>query len=172
MKDMLELETRRDIYDLVSDQPGIHLSKIAELLDMTVSLAEYHLRFLEKNSLIRSIKKSGYKRYFPTDEKVEEKDKEMLFELRKEVSLKIVLLLLKNKKMTHKEMNEEIDLAASTLSYHLKKLTEMNILESKTYGRKKGYSVSDEREIIALLVKYRPHDILDGFTDIWKDLKL
>ncbi len=172
MKDVLELETRRDIYELVSDQPGIHLSKIADILEMTVSLAEYHLRFLEKNHLIRSVKKSGYKRYFPTEDMVKERDKDILFEIRKEVPLKIVLLLLKNKKMTHKQIHQEMDLAASTLSYHLKKLSKLNILESKRYGRKKGYSVVDEKKIIALLVKYKPHDILDGFTDIWKDLKI
>jgi len=169
---MLELETRRDIYELVSEQPGIHLSKIADLLEMTVSLAEYHLRFLEKNHLVKSMKKSGYKRYFPSEEKVEERDKDILFELRKEVPLKIVLLLLKNKKMTHKQIHYEMDLAASTLSYHLKKLEGLDILESKKYGRKKGYSIKDEKKITSLLVKYRPHDILEGFKDIWKDLKI
>lgn len=170
MKDLLELKTRRDIFELVSDQPGIHLSKIAKTLEMNVSLVEYHLRFLEKNKLIKSIKEEGFKRYFPRKEKVESKEK--LSELRKEVPLKIVLVLLKEGNMTHKELLKEVDISASTLSYHLKKLEEKDILVSKRYGKNKGYKVKDRKEIIQLLVKYEPHDILEGFADIWTDLRI
>ncbi len=169
-EDPLELETRRKIYDLVNDQPGIHLSKIADRLEMNVSLAEYHLRFMVKHDLIRTVKKGGYKRYFPEKERV--KDKEKLIELRKEIPLRIVLFLLENERATHKEIAEELDLAPSTLSYHLKNLTEEDILESKSYGKEKGYAVKDRKEIVQLLVKYKPHEVLDGFADIWKDLKI
>lgn len=172
MKDLLELDSRRDIYELVEDQPGVHLSKIADLLEMNVSLAEYHLRFLEKNDLIKSVKKKGYKRYFPTKEMVEPEDKEILFELRKEVPLTIVFLLIENGRMTHKEILKEMDIAKSTLSYHLKKLEDMDILNSKKYGKKKGYSLKNRKEVVQLLVKYKPQDVIDGFADIWKDLQL
>lgn len=172
MKDLLELDSRREIYELVEDQPGVHLSKIADMLEMNVSLAEYHLRFLEKNDLIKSVKKKGYKRYFPTKEMVEPEDKEILFELRKEVPLTIVFLLIENERMTHKEILKEMDIAKSTLSYHLKKLENMDILDSKKYGKKKGYFLKDRKGLVQLLVKYKPHDVLDGFADIWKDLSI
>ena len=64
MNELLELETRRKIYDLVSRNPGLHLSKIAEMLSMRVSLAEYHLLYLEKNNVIRVAKEAGYTRYY------------------------------------------------------------------------------------------------------------
>jgi len=54
--EILELETRRKIYELIEKNPGLHLSKIAELLKMRVSLAEYHLLFLEKKDTIETIK--------------------------------------------------------------------------------------------------------------------
>ncbi|MFP4051226.1 MAG: winged helix-turn-helix transcriptional regulator [Thermoplasmata archaeon] len=172
MKDLLELDSRREIYELVEDQPGVHLSKIADLLEMNVSLAEYHLRFLEKNDLIKSVKKKGYKRYFPTKEKVEPKDKEILFELRKEIPLTIVFLLIENGRMTHKKILKEMDIAKSTLSYHLRKLKDIDILKSKKYGKKRGYSLRDRKEVVQLLVKYKPQDVIDGFADIWKDLQI
>ncbi len=172
MKDLLKLDSRREIYELVENQPGVHLSKIADHLEMNVSLAEYHLRFLEKNELIKSVKKKGYKRYFPTKEQVEPEDKEILFELRKEIPLTIVFLLIENDRLTHKEILAEMDIAKSTLSYHLKKLEDMDILVSKKYGKKKGFSLKDRKEVVQLLVKYKPQDVLDGFADIWKDLSI
>jgi len=62
MDDILELETRRKIYDLISKNPGLHLSKISELLKMRISLVEYHMRYLEK--IVTVDKKTGFSRYF------------------------------------------------------------------------------------------------------------
>ena len=42
-----EDEIRRKIYDLIYRRPGLHLSKIAELLTFNISEVENHLSFLE-----------------------------------------------------------------------------------------------------------------------------
>ena len=48
-RDMRTFETREKIRDLIAQNPGLHLSKIAEMLDMSISLTDYHLLYLEKN---------------------------------------------------------------------------------------------------------------------------
>jgi predicted transcriptional regulator len=63
MDDILELETRRNIFDLLKKNPGLHLSKIAQTLKLRVSLVEYHLTYLEKHGLLISDIHTGYKRY-------------------------------------------------------------------------------------------------------------
>lgn len=171
MNDVLELETRRKIYDLVSKNPGLHLSKIAELLDMRVSLAEYHLFYLEKNQLVVPVNESGYTRYYAKGE-VGTEDKKVLGLLRQNVPLRIILLLLKCDTSQHKELLQNLDVAPSTLSYHLKKLVSCGVVAVQSYGEEKGYSVINKEMVTRLLIRYKPYSLIDSFKDVWVDLNV
>jgi predicted transcriptional regulator len=171
MQDVLDLETRRDIYNLIEKNPGLHLSKIADLLSMRTSHVEYHLLFLEKNDLIKSEKEQGYKRFFIKGQ-VGVKDKRYFTLLRQKTVLHIILVLLKHQGLKHKELLTEIDVSGSTLSYHLNKLVKHDLLSVRRYGDEKGYYVNNPDEVITFLIKYKPYSVIDGFTDLWKDLNL
>src|SRR5512136_827411 len=95
MDEILELDTRRKIFDLVSRNPGLHLSKIAEVLQMSVQLVEYHLLYLEKNVVVYAERESGFTRYYIKGG-IGTADKKILSLLRQEVPLKITIFLLKN----------------------------------------------------------------------------
>jgi len=169
MDDILELETRRKIYDLVSKNPGLHLSRIAELLVMRTSLVEYHLIYLEKNQIIIPSKQSGYARYYVKGA-IGTEDKKIIAILRQDVPLRIVLYLLKNVRSQHKDILENIDIAPSTLSYHLKKLVRHGIIAVHTYGEKRGYYITNREEILRILVQYKPYNLIESFKGIWIDL--
>ena len=171
MQDVLELETRRKIYDLIKENPGIHLSKISQILKMRTSLVEYHLIFLEKHEIIKSDRETGYKRYYLKGQ-IGVKDKKYLFILRQKTVLKIILFLLKNEISPHKILLENVDVSASTLSYHLNKLVKKDIVELSRYGENKGYIIKNKDEIISILIQYKPYKILDGFEDIWDNLSI
>ncbi len=171
MSEFLELETRRKVYDLVSRNPGLHLSKIAELLKMRISLDEYHLLYLEKNGVILSSKEAGYSRYYIKG-KIGTADKKILSILRQKIPLKIVLFLLKNDCSQHRYMIKNFDIAPSTLSYHLKKLVKIGIISQTSFGDDKGYSIINREELIRILMQYKPYSVIDGFADIWSDLKV
>ena len=163
-------ETWKRVYNIISENPGLHLSKIAELLDMSKPLAEYHLLRLEKEKKIKIIKETGYKRYYISTEEIETKDKKILGLLRKDIPLKIVLFLANHKNARHKEILEYLDIAPSTLTYHLNKLIENNIIVVHRYGEEKGYSLKNEKELMAFVLKYRLHIVVDGFKDLWDGL--
>jgi len=171
MQDVLELETRRKIYDLIKENPGIHLSKISQILKMRTSLVEYHLIFLEKHEIIKSDIETGYKRYYLKGQ-IGVKDKKYLFILRQKTVLKIILFLLKNEISPHKILLENVDVSASTLSYHLNKLVKKDIVELSRIGENKGYIIKNKDEIISILIQYKPYKILDGFEDIWDNLSI
>jgi len=174
--DIRTRETRRKIYVLISKNPGLHLSKIAEILDMRPSLAEYHLTQMQKNNLIVGVKEEGgyYKRFYLKDSDVGISDKNFLKLLRQELLLKVVLLLLKNSVLKHKELSERLNVVPSTLSYHLKKLIENGIIGLSSYGKEKGYTLKNRKEIIKILKKYEfnieLHLAIEDFKDIWGDL--
>ena len=90
MNELLELKTRRKIYNFISKNPGLHLSKIAELLKMRISLVEYHLLFLEKKKIVTLVKEFGYVRCYPCGrEEIGSADKKILSLIRQEIPLKI-----------------------------------------------------------------------------------
>ena len=171
MSEILELEARRKIYDLIIKNPGLHLSKIAEILEMRISLVEYHLIYMERNNIVIPVKETGYTRYYVKD-KVGTADKKILSLLRREVPLRIVLFLLKNINAQHKDILNNFDLAPSTISYHLKKLVKNGILSVRTFGEERGYFITNREEIIAIIIQYKPYSLIDGFTDVWQDISV
>ena len=169
MDNPLELEVRRKIYNLILKNPGIHFSKIAEILKIRTSLVDYHILFLEKHNLINSDKETGYKRLYAKG-KIGAKDKKYLFILRQKTLMSIVLQLLKEGNLKHKEILDTIDVSPSTLSYHLKKLIKNDIIEEEKNRNKQGYIIKNKQEIISILIQYKPYKLLDGFENIWADL--
>ena len=52
------------IYRIIAENPGIHLSKIAELLNLHISEVKQHLQFLERHKIIHTIQDTGYTRFY------------------------------------------------------------------------------------------------------------
>lgn len=171
MENILELGTRKEIFESISAHPGIHLSKIAELLNLRTSLAEYHLLFLIKNDVIYVDKSTGYNQYYVKGT-VGTFDKKMLSLLRRKHILEIVLFLLHHEYVHHKQILKQVDISASTLSYHLDKLVKNDMVEVHSRGKEKGYKLKDKEMILRILLQYKPFDLLEGFQDIWSDLSI
>lgn len=171
MNESVELETQKQIYSIIEKQPGLNISKIAELLNINVPLTLYHLRYLEKHDLISLVKENGYTRCYLKG-KVGVEDKKILSILRQEIPLRIVLFLLKHPYSKHKEILEKFDIAKSTLSYHLKKLMKRGIVDVQTIGKEQRYAVIDEKKIINFLIKYKPSRVALGLKDTWADFTI
>src|SRR3977135_4044154 len=63
--DILAVRTRKDLYEFVRRNPGFHLRELSRSLNLSITLADYHLRFLEKHDLITSSMDGEYKRFYP-----------------------------------------------------------------------------------------------------------
>ncbi len=173
MKEFLELEARQKIYEIIRKNPGINLSKIANILKMRISHVEYHLRYMKKHEIINSSKYTGYARFYTNNqENIGSYDKKILSIIRQKTPLKIVLLLLKNVYMRHKEILKEINLAPSTLSYHINKLKKLGLIEICRIKDENNYALSNRKKIVNLIVRYKPYNLFESFKDVWKDLKI
>ncbi len=171
-------ETRRQIYNIVSENPGLYLSKIAEMLDMSVQLTDYHLLYMERNKEIYAVKDPGeyHRRYYTADCKIRNEDKRIVKILSNEMLMKIILILLKNENMRHKDICEEIGVSSSRLSYHLNKLVKSGIVDVSSHGSDKGYFIKNKEELITILKKYQIqfgiYLSIDRFNSMWKDLNI
>ena len=164
------IETRQRIYELILKNPGLHQAKIAQMLTMRKSLAEYHLQYLEKTKAIISIKKEGYRRYFVEDGDVAEEDKKILSLVRQKIPFKIVTLLLEKSILKHKEILSNFDIAPSTLTYHLNKLIKQGVIEVTKYGDEKGYSIKNRKKLMKFVIRYDVGIAAESFKDLWDDI--
>ncbi len=168
----IEVEKRKEIYRLIERFPGLHMREIKRRTDMSINLVRYHLNQLKKYRIVEEVEEDEYKRYYPHEGemKVDARDKKHLALLREKIPLYVVVFLLnRGEPSTHGEMKKELEIAASTLSYHLNKMQEKGLVEKK--GQK--YRLTDPEQIANLLVKYEPpEDVIDEFIDLWESLSL
>jgi predicted transcriptional regulator len=171
--EVLELETRREIYDFIKKFPGLHMREIQRKLDIPIALVEYHLNIMEKAEIVTTIKEEGYKRYYAASRAslTGHNERKLLGTLRMRIPLHITLYLLKNKKRTHSEISKDLDIKPSKLSFHLKKLQKIGIVKKLGTVEGKGYMIKDERMVYRLLLAYKPpQDMLVEFADLWESL--
>lgn len=170
--EVLELETRRGIYDLVLARPGVHFREIKRELDLPTGALEYHLHFLEDHGLLTSRMEGRYKRFYVTGE-MEPRDKEVLGLLRQEMPRRVLTYLMLHPCSTHKRILRSFDVAPSTLSFHLKKLVEADLVMGVPVGRQTEYEVVDDARVARLLIQYRESfadEAVDSFADTWLQL--
>jgi len=163
--DTLDLGPRKKIFNVIERSPGLHLREIDRNLDIPLGTIRYHLRVLEKRNLIVAKKEGKYKRYYAKGE-VDKSDKNIMASLRKEIPRTIILFLMEFPGSTHTEINEALQVAPSTLSYHLKKLKKKSIVVNKD-GQ---YFVNDEKKIADLLILYQQtflDSLVDRFVRLW-----
>lgn len=92
-ENILDLETRRQIYDIILNNPGLHLRELSRRTELSLSGLRYHLNYLKKREYIVTKSDSRYTRYY-VSQKVGKEDKKLLSLLRQDVPRKIVLMLL------------------------------------------------------------------------------
>jgi len=171
-------DMREEIHEIVAKTPGIHLSKIAEILEISAQLADYHLLNMEKNNEVIAIKDKGsyYKRYYIEEIEIGSDDKKIIAILRDEIPLKIILLLLDSHSLKHKEIYQILKISPSKLSYHLTKLMNKGIIDVISHGKEKGYLLKNKKGIARILKKYEKHlgrhIAIENFNNLWKDMNL
>ncbi len=168
MSNIRDLENRKKIYRLIARNPGLNLSKIAETLQVSVQLVDYHTANLEAEGLLAIEKKEGYKRFYIKGE-TGASDKKYIGLFRQEIPLKIVEFLLKNPYSRHGTILEYLGVSSPHFSYYLRKLLKKNIIQFSSHGDKKGYVVLNEHNIISFLTRFKPLSMEKMIEDTWAD---
>ena len=168
--EVLELDTRRKIYEVIRKFAGSHFREIERKSNFPSGTVKYHLSYLKRHGLIKEEKEGNYCRYFPTTFK---ENKKLLGLLRQKRIREIILFILTNKNCNHEQIVQVVEISPSTVSWHLKKLEDKNIIGSIKEGRKTFYYIIiDEDEIIKLLITYQESflDVLvDNVIEMWED---
>ncbi len=177
--EILAVRARKELYEFVRANPGYHLREIARARNLSITLADYHLRFLEKHDLVTSAMDGEYKRFYPryaigdaaARPALSDRQKACLGLLRQPVPLRVVSFLMGREAAQHKEILEQVPVSASTLTHHLKKLVAGGVLARDADQR---YRVVDGRDVARLMVSYdlATPDQVDTFVRVWGEFRL
>ena len=166
---ILEIASRRKIYEIVKSSAGSHFREIGRKSNLGIGTVKYHLSYLVRHGLLKEQKDSNTTRYFPLA--FDSKNMELLGLLRQKSIRDILLFILTNENCNHEHIASFTKLSPSTVSWHVKKLEEHAIIQSKKTGRKTFYKLlTDKKEIMALLITYQESffdSLVDNVVEMW-----
>ncbi len=170
----LSLTTRERIYKEIDSSPGLHFREIQRRSNVAVGSLQYHLEYLQKRHLIKTVREGKFLRYYSVRGKQLGENRELMSLLRQDSVRKIILFLLQNQRANNIAISKSIGLSPSTTSWHLEKLMQQNLIKTRKRGRKVFYYLHDKEKIAEFIVQHRKSffdELVDNFVDVWKELE-
>ncbi|QLG64017.1 helix-turn-helix domain-containing protein [Halorarum salinum] len=124
--------TRRAILEHIEAHPGVHFSELVRNLDVASGQVQYHLRKLLSNGQVAETYLYGRTHYYPPEYDAWERGALALF--RRETAREILLHLLERGPSTPRDVVGSLDIARSTLEWHLEHLVEQGLVDKEYDG--------------------------------------
>lgn len=135
--DILEHELRRRILDVVSDEPGVNASGLADRLDVCITTVLYHARVLaEADHLV--VKRQGGEVRLVDPEAGCPATRETLCALRKPSKRAVIEALIDEPDATITSLADRLGRANSTVKKHVDDLVERGVVEDRTETKAQG----------------------------------
>lgn len=143
-KDKRELKLRDRIADEVAAHPGIHLREIHRAIGCAMGALQYHLKNLEDDGEVVSLRAGNVRHVFPPEYSTEERVLLLTALARNPTVSSILSECMKNGQTTQSEISRDLDVDKSLISYYTSSLLKADILRSiKVFGREKPVILTD-----------------------------
>lgn len=140
--------TRTRIAETVEAKPGIHFNALVRTCDLATGQVQYHLdRLLSEDAVVKA-DLYGRSHFFRPE--YDEWERSALSLMRRETTRDVAAVILEVGPVRPNELVDELDLARSTLEWHVDHLVEQDIVE-------KRYTTSEP----VVLVVSRPEDLIE-----------
>ncbi|MEE6208914.1 helix-turn-helix domain-containing protein [Salarchaeum sp. III] len=128
------MTTRTRITDRIAADPGIHFSALVRELDLAPGQVQYHVhRLLRADALVEE-SLYGRTHYYPTG--YDAFERRALALARRETSRDVLVALLDGDRRAG-ALTDDLDLARSTLSYHVNRLVDVGLVEKRKDARQR-----------------------------------
>ncbi|HLF07064.1 MAG TPA: carboxypeptidase regulatory-like domain-containing protein [Thermoplasmata archaeon] len=131
---VLDHFVRGKIYGFVVAQPGVRYTSLLRSLKLANGTASYHLYVLEREGLIKSVREGGIRRFFPKDAPAGEGGV-----ILSKVQQAILDLVGRRPGITQKDMRSELLMPHQNVSYNVRRLVSMGVLNFRWAGFRKNY---------------------------------
>ena len=143
----LNQTTRMSIYNYIEANPGTHFRALCSGLGIPIGVAQYHLGILTKTGLISFFQDGRYKRYFRS-KSFRAKEMQAISVLRHKTAGKILRILSENSSLAHHDLATKLEISSQALSWQMRGLRELNLVDSVTDNLEVTYSVNEENRMM------------------------
>ncbi|MCK5239999.1 MAG: helix-turn-helix domain-containing protein [Candidatus Thorarchaeota archaeon] len=133
---------RRDLYQILCENPGTYLLELVDLLESPLGTLTWHLRILEREGLVKSIKFAGKRLYYPKMLRSEEAEMAYLT-LRSVTARKVFAFVVNNPGCYQEQMAENLGVHHDTIRWHVSRMEVVGLLKVERVGRKKKHNLAD-----------------------------
>ncbi len=138
---VLELPTRKEIFDTVKAQPGICIRELERTLGLAIGELTYHLPILLKAGLINEDNDGYFRRFFPNG--LSKKEMSVIALMRRDAAKRVIPLLLSMGKVDSRQLSEELSLSISTAKWHLERMEKNDIVIKRKVGKTNYFELKD-----------------------------
>jgi predicted transcriptional regulator len=162
-------DTRERIRECVADRPGIHFNELVRTLGLATGQVQYHLRKLGRADAVVSERLYGRTHYYPPD--CDPRERGALAVLRRETARDVLVRLVAEGPTAPADLADDLDVARSTLEWHLDHLLEQDLVEKERDAHNRVTLVATRpEETVRLLRRIQPslpERLVDRFTRLF-----
>jgi predicted transcriptional regulator len=159
---VLDLPTRRRIFDFVREHPGASARTIQRGVGMGWGETAYHLEQLRRATLLHRERGGRRDYYFPAD--MLPLDRQLLLSMQSAIERALLVELARFPGLTFHDLVERSLAGKSTVAFHLKFLVALGIIEVEVEGSTRHYRTRRPDLVLRLYSSFR-----DSFEDRWVD---
>ncbi|ACL16122.1 transcriptional regulator, ArsR family [Methanosphaerula palustris E1-9c] len=138
---VLDQEVRAQIYDHIKKNPGIHLRGLAGEMEMKMGTLRYHLNILRITHKIAVSEDVASVRFYENSGTYSLEEQHILKYLRNETTRKILSVLIDRPMVTRQEIADAVGVSGPSVSWHMKRLEDDNIITTRREGRVTAYEI-------------------------------
>jgi len=165
-------DQRDRIYRHVDAHPGIHFNELGRELDLATGQLQYHLGKLRRDDRVVAESLYGRTHYYTPE--YDDWERSAVAVLRRETARDVLLELIESGPSAPATVADELDIARSTLEWHLDHLTEQGLVEKRRDDRGRvTLALATPEETAALLRRVEPSipdRLVDRFTRLVDNL--
>lgn len=140
--ELLEHPTRRRIVELVDEEPGVHFREIARRLEIGRGNLDQHLRRLVDGGLLEVESTDSHRCYFRAG-RFPDDQRRAVASTKAPTALRLLEAARRREDPSLSDLADEVDLALSTVSHHVDRLSSAGVLERQRAGRRKRIEVTE-----------------------------
>ena len=146
---ILDSKNRKLLYNIINENPGIHLRELARVSNLPLKTCSWHLVILKK---FEFIKVSQFKnQYCFGNVNISDELLKIHYILRNELNKKILSELIQSSTTTIPVLSDKLSIQRRTIQYHVNEMERLGLIEKIQEGRSALLKICDENLMKELL---------------------